>query len=282
MATIVDYDYVQEISTLDALHNLTSDVTTGYDPEIPWVNTFKINAETSTYNIPEWSWIAWWSTDVSWSASDYNTVAWTSGSIYLPDGTSLSITSWNTGNMSATTYIYYDRAEEWVYTTTTASSSVGKDKILLCVASPVSWSWKKAEFQAFGTDDQSTFIYASNIAANSITGNEIQANSITASELDVDRLSAISANLGTITAWTISWTTITAWSTSGTAIKLNPNNYRLEFYYWGSLVWYIAGASVDGHWWILIKSDFAGMLWGDVFDLYSARLRLPVWTNLYN
>ena len=280
MATIVDYDYVQEISTLDALHNLTSDVTTGYDPEIPWVNTFKINAETSTYNIPEWSWIAWWSTDVSWSASDYNTVAWTSGSIYLPDGTSLSITSWNTGNMSTTTYIYYDRAEEWVYTTTTASSSVGKDKILLCVASPTT-SWKKAEFQAFGTDDQSTFIYASNIAANSITGNEIQANSITASELDVDRLSAISANLGTITAWDITWTTVTAGRTSSWWIKLYPYSssaWRIEFYYSGDMVWYLQWLSAGVWGAVVMNWDYFYL---DTTILCAGKLRIPVWTNLY-
>jgi hypothetical protein len=53
---------------------------------------------------------------------------------------------------------------------------------LLCVASPTS-SGKDAEFQAFGTNKQSTFITADNIAANTITGNEIQANSIDTGEL---------------------------------------------------------------------------------------------------
>ena len=35
MAIVVDYDYIPELSTQDALHNMTSDVTTGYDTEIP-------------------------------------------------------------------------------------------------------------------------------------------------------------------------------------------------------------------------------------------------------
>lgn len=266
---------------VDVLLNVQDPNTWGTISNVPWVSSPKINAGVSVYNVEADGWIAWWSTNVSWSASDYNTVAWSSGNVYLPDWTALAVSSGNTGNMSSTTYIYYDSALWWVYTTTSASSSVGKDKILLCVASPTT-SGKKAEFQAFGTDDQSTFIYASNIAANSITGNEIQANSITAWELDVSYLSAISANLWTITAWDITGTTITAWSTSWTAIKLNPNNNRIEFYYWWSMVGYMAWWSVDGNGWILINADFAGMTGRDTFDLYNGMLRIPVWNNLYN
>jgi hypothetical protein len=39
--------------------------------------------------------------------------------------------------------------------------------------------------------------------------------------------------------------------------------------------------SVDGNWWILINADFAGMTGRDTFDLKWAKLRIPVWTNLY-
>ena len=273
----------------DVLLNIADPNTWWAISEVPWVSAPKINAGVSVYNVEADGWIAWWSTDVSWSASDYNTVAWTSGNVYLPDWTALSVSSGNTGNMSSTTYIYYDSALWGVYTTTTASSSVGKDKILLCVASPVSWSSKKAEFQAFGTDDQSTFIYASNIAANSITGNEIQANSITASELDVARLSAISADLGTITAGDISWTTITAWNTSSWAwIKLYPYSStqgRLECYYNWSVVWSIRWANVS---W---AGDAIYVVWGASWSGYVVlwwktvvvgKLRIPVWTNLYD
>lgn len=266
---------------VDVMLNISDPNTWAAVSEVPWVSSPKINAGVSVYNVEADGWIAGWSTNVSWSASDYNTVAWSSGNVYLPDWTALAVSSGNTGNMSSTTYIYYDSALWWVYTTTSASSSVGKDKILLCVASPTT-SGKKAEFQAFGTDDQSTFIYASNIAANSITGNEIQANSITAWELDVSYLSAISANLWTITAWDITWTTITAWSTSSTAVRLNPNNNRLEFYYNGSMIGYIMWWSVDWNSAILINSDYVWMVGRDTFDLYQGKLRLPVWTDLYD
>jgi len=95
MTKVVDYDYIQEISAEDALKNSASDVTSWYNWNVPGVNTFKINAETSIYNEQWWgSWIAGWSTNVSWTATDYNTVSWGSGSIYLPDWTELTVTSW--------------------------------------------------------------------------------------------------------------------------------------------------------------------------------------------
>ncbi len=285
MATVVDYDYIQEISTQEALHNMTSDVTTWYDTEIPWVNTYKINASTSTYNFPEWwggwSWIAWWSTNVKWTASDYNTVSWGSGNIYLPDWTSLSVTSGNTGNMSATTYIYYDQESNTVSYTTSASSAVWENKILLCVAAPTS-SWKKATFQAFGSGDQSTFITASNIAANTITGNEIYSNSITANELDVSYLSAISADLWTITAWDITWTTVTAGRTSSWWIKLYPYSssaWRIEFYYSGDLVWYLQWLSAGVWGAVVMDWDYFYL---DTTVLCAGKLRIPVWTDLYD
>lgn len=275
---------------VDVMLNISDPNTWAAVSEVPWVSSPKINAGVSVYNVEADGWIAWWSTNVNWYASDYDTVARWSGSVYLPDWTSLTISSGSTGNMSWVTYIYYDRDLWSVQTTTSAQDSVWENKILLCVASPTS-SGKDAEFQAFGTNKQSTFITADNIAANTITGNEIYANSIdtaqlaswavTAGKIDVSQLSAISANLWSITAWDITGTTITAGSTSSTAIKLNPNNNRIEFYYNWSMVGYMAWWSVDGNWWILINADFAGMTGRDTFDLYNGKLRIPVWNNLY-
>lgn len=287
MAEIVDYEYIEEVSTLDALRSLASDTTNWYAQELPWVNTFLINAEAQAYNFPEWwwTWIAWWSTDVNWSATDYNTLSWGSGSIYMPDWTTLSVSSGNTWNMSSTTYIYYDMDNSSVAYTTTAADAVWESKILLCVAAPTS-SWKECAFQAFGTNKQSMLITADNIAANSITGNEIQANSITANELSVSQLSAISANLGNITAWDIKGTTITAWSTSSAWIKLYPyssSQWRIECYYNWSVVWGIRWASLS--WDDLIQiiwwsgwSGYIGLSWN---VLCAWKLRIPVWTDLY-
>lgn len=277
----------------DVLLNIADPNTWGTVWEVPWVSSPKINAGVSVYNIEAtWWWIAWWSTNVSWSASDYDTVAWWSGSIYLPDGTNLSVSSWNTWNMSSTTYIYYDRDLSGVYTTTSASASVWENKILLCVAKPNSSSSKKAEFQAFGTDAQSTFITADQIAANTITANEIASNTITASEIhswavtaskiDVSQLSAISANLWTITAGDITGTTITAGSTSWTWIRLNPSSYSMQIYYWWSKVWEIIWWSNGGYSAVILDADHVAMWGRDTMDLYNAKLRIPVWNNLYD
>lgn len=267
----------------DVLLNISDPNTWGAISEVPWVSSPKINAGVSVYNVEaEWgSWIAWWSTNVSWSASDRDTVTRWSWSIYLPDWTALSVSSWSTGNMSATTYIYYDMELGSVATTTSASSSVGENKILICVARPVSSSSKKAEFQAFGTDAQSTFITADNIAANTITGNEIQANSISANELSVSQLSAISANLWTITAWDISGTTITAWSTSSWWVKLYPYSssaWRIEFYYSGDMVWYLQWLSAGVWGAVVMDWDYFYL---DTDILCAGKLRIPVWTDLY-
>ena len=273
----------------DVLLNIADPNTWGNIWEVPWVSSPKINAWVSVYNVEAngW-WIAWWSTDISWSANDYNTVSWGSGNIYLPDWTSLAISSWNTGNMSSTTYIYYDRDLWSVQTTTSASASVWENKILLCVAAPTT-SWKEAEFQAFWTNWQSTFITADNIAANTITGNEIAANTITASELNVSYLSAIAANLWTITAGDISWTTIVAWNTGSWAwIKLYPyssSQGRLEFYYNWSEVWSLRWANVSGVWnafYIIWWTNWNGyvVLWWKTVVI--GRLRIPVWTDLYD
>ena len=169
------YDSIEDI-----LLNIADPNTWGTISNVPWVSSPKINAWTSVYNIEAewWSWIAWWTTNISRTASDYNTVAWGSWYIYLPDWTSLSVTSGNTGNMSAVTYIYYDQSDNAVHTTTSAADSVWEDKILMCVAAPTV-SWKSAEFQAFGTNAQSTFITADNVAASTITANDLIWNTIT-------------------------------------------------------------------------------------------------------
>ena len=276
----------------DVLLNISDPNTWWAISEVPWVSSPKINAWVSVYNVEAdwWTGIAWWSTNVTWSASDYNTVAWWNWYIYLPDGTSLAISSGNTGNMSAMTYIYYDIENSIVATTTTASSSVGKNKILICVAKPASSSSKKAEFQAFGTDAQSTFITADNIAANTITANEIASNTITANELDVSYLSAISANLWSITAWDITWTTITAGSTSsGAWVKMYPasnTRWTIDFYYNWYLVWYIQGSSSNLSWRTIELYGTKYLTWGTTYaatPLYCAdTLRIPVWTDLYD
>ena len=146
-----------------------------------------------------------WSHDLTFSASDHNTIAWTSGSLYFTNLDTFSIVSGNTGNISAITWIYfYENASSTVLqTTTSGGSAVGNSRIVICVGENVV-STKSAAFQVFGNSGQSSLIgttqiednsittglilantiLAGDIAANTITGNEILGNSLGISEIN--------------------------------------------------------------------------------------------------
>lgn len=308
MAEIVDYDYIIEQTTLDAWRNLASDTTNWYSQDLPWVNTFLINAEAQAYNFPEWwgwLWIAGWDTDVKWTPWVWS-IGWSSGNINLPDGTQISISS-GSASVSAPTYIYVNQTDWTVSYTTTAIDAVWENKIMICAAFPN--TWKNVTFKAFGCADQNSLatwsdiaawtitanniasntitasqiaswtITANEIAGNTITSSEIKSWAVTASKIDVSQLSAISANLWTITAWDITGTSVTAGSTSWTAIVLNPSQSRIQIYYGWSVVWYIAWAYVSWLWnAVLISSSYLSLPWT---VSVSGKLKIPVWSNLY-
>jgi len=182
-----------------------------------------------------------WTFSGTFSASDANTVAWTSGTITLGDGTTFSISAGNTGNIAALTYIYFDKgtSETVLQKTTTSGTAAGANKILLCVAK--NETGKDATFQAFGAKGTGVLITADNIAANTVTANEIAGNTITASEIaagavntselhadsvtateiSIGTLSAISANMGTITAGSMAAERITSGTFIGRTFKAN-------------------------------------------------------------
>ena len=90
-----------------------------------------------------------WTLSSTFSATDGDTVAWTSGTLFTAAGASYSISSGDTGNMSARTYIYFDInvSTTVLQKTTTAANAVGAGKILVAVAENSSPS---AFFQVFG------------------------------------------------------------------------------------------------------------------------------------
>ncbi|MGE0278349.1 MAG: hypothetical protein AB7R40_23380 [Nitrospiraceae bacterium] len=143
-----------------------------------------------------------WSHNLVFSATDNDTVAWTSGSIYLRDGTTYSISAGNTGNITTVTYIFLDLAVSAtvLQTTTTASSAVGPNRILVAVANDVA-SGKDAQFQVMGgaDDGELVLITADVIAANTITANEIAANTITAAQIAAGTITATEIAANTIT-----------------------------------------------------------------------------------
>ena len=293
--TTIGYDSIENI-----LLSISDPNTWGAMTQVPWVSSPKINAWTSIYNEQwgwDWQWIAWWSTDISWTPWVWS-ISWTSWTISLPDWTQISA-SWWYASVTSPTYIYCDTTSWSVYSTTHTYDAVWENKIMICAAFPN--SWKNVTFKAFWCADQNSAvtwadiaagtIVASNIASNTITANniaswtitanEIASNTITASEMYVSRLSAISANLWDITAGTITGTTITAGNTSSSAVRMYPSwsSWYLQFYYSWSTVWTIQWQYIS---WVgntvAITGSNIAMNW-KVWCL--DRLRIPVWTNMY-
>ena len=298
----INYDYIQEISAEDALKNSASDVTSWYNWGIPWVNTFKINAETSVYN-EQWGWdglwIAGWSTDVKWTPAVWS-ISWTSWVISLPDWTSVNVSSWS-ASISSPTYIYCDTTSWSVYSTTHSYEAVWENKIMICAAFPN--SWKNVTFKAFWCADQSSLttgadiaantIVASNIASWTITANEIAGNTITASEIASWAVTASKINVSTLSAITGNMWDLYVWNiNSWNWIKIYPyssSQGRVEFYY----NWYTVGY-IDWQynqwvwtWVVLLNWDYIVLDWStymlnrNTLDLSQAKLRIPVWDDLY-
>lgn len=161
-----------------------------------------------------------WQFDGTFSASDNDTIAWTSGTLRFKDGTTFAISAGNTGNISAVNYIYFSRAASTtvLQVTTTAASAVGANKVLMCVCQNVAVG-KKATFQVFGgSGGVGTLITADNIAANSITANEIASNTITAAQIAAGTITADRIQSGSITTTQLNFTPVTA---GGSAADIN-------------------------------------------------------------
>lgn len=278
-----------------------------YDPVYANINKVNwVNEPRLEWNIwlrwvdTDWGWLPnSWSMDIVFSATDSDTVEWTSGTIYYADWTTLAVNSWNTWNMTAVTYIYSDWTDT-LKTTTTASSSVWEWQVLICVASNTSWG--DAQFQAFGTLGNWVFITADNIAANTITANEIASNTITATQMNVSQLSAIAADLWTITAGTVTWATIqttTDWSWSILARDWSWSTYKevkmyvsssipqIKFTYNNTDVWSIRWWSytIDGsttNTLALVTPATSDYVYTNGSLYVAGKMRIPVGTNLYN
>lgn len=271
--------------------------------KVNWVNEPRIQWNIWLRGVDaDWGWDpSSRSTNIIWEAYDSDTVIRWAGTVYLADWTTTSIRAWNTTNMTAVTYIYYDGTTS-LQTTTTPQNSVWDGKILMCVAAPTSW-WD-AQFQAFGTLGNWVFITADNIAANTITANEMAANSVTATEINVSNLSAISASMGTLTSGTITWWTIqtdtswngeilarygTSWTSTYKEIKMHTesNIPTLEFTYNNSAVWEIKGSSFTIDWSTtsalsLVTPSTSDYVYTNWTMYMAGKMRIPVWTNLYN
>lgn len=196
---------------------------------------------------------------MTFTSASATQVNWTSGTVTLSNGRTFSISSGNTGSMSALTYIYVDPgvSSTVLQTTTVAATALGANKILIGCAqnNTVTASYVPygpGQPLVDGANIGALSIVAGNIAASTITGTKIAANTITAGNITAGTITAteiasstitgtnissmnltsktITADTGTIAGWTLSTTDLSktsggntvAISTGGTAFVAGP------------------------------------------------------------
>jgi len=116
-------------------------------------------------------------TDIAFNSIDSDTAGWGSGTINLSNGEiTEEIVAGDTGDIAATTFIYYDVAHKGVLLTTTVpKDAVGTGKTLLAIVERVADSNKKAKV---------TPVFATGLVVSDITADQIQAGTITANEIN--------------------------------------------------------------------------------------------------
>jgi len=174
-----------------------------------------------------------WTSTLIFSATDYRVVAWATGIITTSAGTAYNITGANTGNMTATTYIYLDIAVSTtlLQITTTAATAIGSGKILITVASSNTDITSKAQYQVFGgTGGQRIFV--DNISANSASTNEFISNSAQIANLIVTNAKINSLDVAKLTAGTISSKAFVLAITAGTGDSYIAGGNNLDYTNW--------------------------------------------------
>ena len=151
-----------------------------------------------------------WTFTSIFSSTDYNTIAWTSGTFTSANGTAYSIDAGNTGNMTLTTYIYLDIAVSVtvLQATTTALTAIGSGRVLIAVAFPNTDTTSDAIVQVFGgTGGQ--ILSVDSLAANSASTNEFVSNTAQIANLVVTNAKINDLNVSKLVAGTITSKAVT-------------------------------------------------------------------------
>lgn len=155
-------------------------------------------------------------TNIVFSSTDNNTAAWASGTIYFADGTnSGTIDAGNTGDIAATTYVYYDKEKLGILqTTTTVANATGTNKLLIAIV----------ESGASGKDCKITPTIAAGLNVSGITADQITAGTVTADEIAAATITTAEIAANTIEAGDIKAGTITGTEISGTQLDVVAAN----------------------------------------------------------
>jgi len=207
-------DKTETINDLDrTLNNSVYQEKTLDEPNIAssdysyWRNNEPLDAQISLKNVISDSiwWLSTWNTNIVFTATNSNTVSWNKWTINLPNNVNYTINAWDTWDMKNITYIYLytNISTTELQTTTVSETAVWKNKLLICVASPVIYTNKKAEFQAFWTRWSNKLITWDTIAGNTIAGNSIVDNDLTSRQINTTsiNLSEFAWDLWNIADW---------------------------------------------------------------------------------
>lgn len=109
-------------------------------------------------------------TDIVFSSTDNDTAAWTAGTIYFADGSSSGqVAAGNTGNILATTYVYFDKDKPGeLKTTTKPEEATGPLKFMIAIV----------EAGAAGKNCKITPTIAAGLIVSGITAEQIAAGTI--------------------------------------------------------------------------------------------------------
>lgn len=175
---------------------------------VVWLSTF-------ISNVDSWlvGWLRGWSTDIIFSSSTYNGVAWTSGTIHLSNGNDYSISSWSL-TLTSTHYIFLDTAVSTtvLQNTTSSEDSVGGTRLLVAFTKINSDTTLKAIIKTFGGQGDSFTVEGLNIAAAAVTAaktsiaainpvdGEINANKVWTTQIDTNAVTSAKILDSAITA----------------------------------------------------------------------------------
>jgi hypothetical protein len=114
-------------------------------------------------------------TGITFSSTDNDTAAWTTGVIYFSDGSnSGQVAAGNTGNITATTYVYFDKEKAGeLKTTTDPAEATGPLKFMVAIVEEGE-SGKKCKI---------TPTIAAGLVVSDLTADQIKAGEITLSEV---------------------------------------------------------------------------------------------------
>lgn len=152
-------------------------------------------------------------TNITFSSTDNDTAAWTTGVIRFSNGTdSGTVDAGNTGDITATTYVYWDRGQPNILQTTTEPTRVqGANRILLAIVE--------------GGDADKKCKITPMIGAGLVVSN-ITADQIKAGVISADLLSVGSKTFTTTLSWTAAERDIATWS-SGTVLLADATSYSI-------------------------------------------------------